>query len=148
MSSIKISKIIGILAVLIFISSISFAQNSGLVKYELELKANGVGPAKIPNFYDLDWPGTYYANQHDIDSGTVGYSKWDADQKLLDGLRKDGFSETIMDLWAKALRSETCQGAYLDAQKKARNTQRYKKNAEAWFGYEIDTDKYHILIKD
>ena len=113
-------------------------------KYKLVKKANGVGPAWIIDYEDIKHPSDHLANQHDIDYGTLGMSKSEADQKFYNALESEGYTSAGIFLIKRAL-NNLGDTPYNDAQQMARDTQKYKAEAEKALNMTIDTYRYHIV---
>jgi hypothetical protein len=145
----------------------------------IEEKDNGIGPGTGWIRYLLNkvnWPSGFAscATQHDIDYGTIGVSKYDADMKLkrcaesvypgtIGDLIKQqrwslrefssaiGFFDISEDMkFADAVYALMCNSAgdesYRIGQSMAQTTERYKRDVEEALGMSIDTRRYYFRL--
>jgi hypothetical protein len=150
---------------------------SGLVIY-IEEKDNGIGPGqgwKRNLLNKVNWPSGFSscATQHDIDYGTLGVSKNEADMKLkrcaagvyswtIGDLVKQqgaslqrwsaalglfGITENMLfaDVVYKLMQDSEGNRSYSTGQRMAQTTERYKREVEEALGMSVDTRRYYFL---
>lgn len=144
----------------------------------VEEKDNGIGPGKgwVRDLLNkVDWPSGFSdcAKQHDIDYGTIGVSKYDADMKLKRCAAKV-FSGTIGDLikqqgWTlrqfssaigffdltenmsfadavyKLMGGSKGDDSYRTGQSMAKTTEKYKPDVEEALGMSTDTKRFYFI---
>jgi len=181
----KMKKVFLILVAVIGFGFVANAQGGKEVRLKngtliyIEEKDNGIGPSTgwVRDLLDkVDWPSGFAscATQHDIDYGTLGVSKYDADMKLKrcaasvysgtigDLIKQQGwtlrqFSAAIgfFDIsenmsFADAVYKLMCgskgDNSYRTGQSMAQTTERYKREVEEALGMSIDT-RYYYFIK-
>ena len=144
----------------------------------IEEKDNGIGPGKgwKRNLLNkVNWPSGFAscATQHDVDYGTIGVSKYDADMKLKrcaasvfpgtvgDLIKQQGWTlrqlssaiglfdinenMSFADVVYKLMCNSDGNDSYRTGQSMAQTTERYKREVEEALGMSIDTRRYYFI---
>ncbi len=114
-------------------------------RYRLVEKSNGLGPYFFYDYKYLKWPGDNIANQHDIDYGTFGVSKEEADARFFKTLEDEGYNSYYISTLKYFLNTSIARRVYRKSQRSARKTIKYKEEAEKAMNMTIDTYHYHIV---